>query len=198
MQVIPIFYPNAPPLVKKEIGPYHTPGKVQGAQRKCFCKVQPDAVLFSLSCAGLFKLFFINKVREEHVQIINTRGAQSVINPVNKIRGIYIYTQQTHLCSLTLFQHPSATPSPHLQLFLSQTYGGYSGFGPKFRARSPSSSLVLSSSTLARTPPRVSATGHGATVGVCCAHPNPRISLTSAGSVQPFSVSAGPVQPSVS
>ncbi len=38
---------------------------------------------------------FINKVREEHVQIINlinTRGEQSVINPVNKIRGVYIYT----------------------------------------------------------------------------------------------------------
>ncbi len=42
---------------------------------------------------------FINKVREEHVQIINlinTRGAQSVINPVNKIG------QQTYLCSLTV------------------------------------------------------------------------------------------------
>ncbi len=41
------------------------------------------------------KLCFINKVREEHVQIINlinTRGEQSVINPVNKIRGVYIYT----------------------------------------------------------------------------------------------------------
>ncbi len=36
-----------------------------------------------------------------------------------------------------------------------------------------------------------SATGHGATVGVCCTHPNPRIFLTSTGSVQPFSVSAG-------
>ncbi len=37
---------------------------------------------------------FINKVREEHVQIINlinTRGEQSVINPVNKIRDV-IYT----------------------------------------------------------------------------------------------------------
>ncbi len=44
---------------------------------------------------GNNKLCFINKVREEHVQIIdliNTRGAQSVINPVNKIRGVYIYT----------------------------------------------------------------------------------------------------------
>ncbi len=41
------------------------------------------------------KWCFINKVREEHVQIINlinTRGEQSVINPVNKIRGVYIYT----------------------------------------------------------------------------------------------------------
>ncbi len=40
------------------------------------------------------KWCFINKVREEHVQIIhliNTRGAQSVINPVNKVRGVYIY-----------------------------------------------------------------------------------------------------------
>ncbi len=36
-----------------------------------------------------------------------------------------------------------------------------------------------------------SATGHGATVGVCCTHPNRRIFLTSTGSVQPFSVSAG-------
>ncbi len=41
------------------------------------------------------KLCFINKVREEHLQIINlinTRGAQSVIKPVNKIRDFYIYT----------------------------------------------------------------------------------------------------------
>ncbi len=39
------------------------------------------------------KLCFINNVREEDIQIvnlINMRGAQSVINPVNKIRGVYI------------------------------------------------------------------------------------------------------------
>ncbi len=35
-----------------------------------------------------------------------------------------------------------------------------------------------------RAPPRVSTTGHGAAIGVCCAHPNRRISLTSTGSVQ--------------
>ncbi len=37
------------------------------------------------------KWCFINKVREEHVQtinLINKRGAQSVINPVNKIRCV--------------------------------------------------------------------------------------------------------------
>ncbi len=43
----------------------------------------------------LVKRCFINKVREEHVKIItriNTRGAQSVTKPVNKIIGVYIYT----------------------------------------------------------------------------------------------------------
>ncbi len=86
------------------------------------------------------KLCFINKVQEAHVQMINlsdTKGARSVINPINKIRCvcvcmyvyIYIYithththththTQETYLCSLTVFQHPSTTPSPHLKLFL--------------------------------------------------------------------------------
>ncbi len=67
------------------------------------------------------KWCFINKVREELriINLINTRGARLVINPINKIRGVYIYTQQTYLCFLTVFQHPSSTPSPHLQLFLS-------------------------------------------------------------------------------
>ncbi len=87
------------------------------------CQIRINFILFIICKCELVKWCFINKVREEHVQIINliiTRGAQSVINPVNKIRGVYIqYTQQIYLCSLTVFQHPSATPSPHLQLFLS-------------------------------------------------------------------------------
>ncbi len=64
------------------------------------------------------KWCFINKVQEEHVQIINlinTRGAQSVINPVNKIRGVYIYTADLPLFSDSIL----APPSPHLHLYLS-------------------------------------------------------------------------------
>ncbi len=43
-------------------------------------------------------MMFINNVREEHVQIINlinTRRAQSVINPINQIRGVYIDSRLT-------------------------------------------------------------------------------------------------------
>ncbi len=58
----------------------------------------------------LVKRCFINKVREEHVKIINrinTRGAQSVTKPVNKITGVYIYTADLPLCSLTAsLRHP--------------------------------------------------------------------------------------------
>ncbi len=43
-------------------------------------------------------MMLFNKVREEHVQIINLinrKGAQSVINPVNKVRGVYIHSRLT-------------------------------------------------------------------------------------------------------
>ncbi len=50
------------------------------------------------------KLCFINKVREEHVQIINTSGEHSAINGKR-----YIYTQQSHLIPLTVLQQRRPT-----------------------------------------------------------------------------------------
>ncbi len=92
---------------------------------------------------GNNKLCFINKVREEHVQIIdliNTRGAQSVINPVNKIRGVYIYTADLPLF-IDLFPASLRHPFSALTIisFLTCRGGrglGDLGFWPKFRARS--------------------------------------------------------------
>ncbi len=72
-------------------------------------------------------LMFFNKVQEEHVQIINlinTKGAQSVINPVNKVRGVYIHSILTSVP----WQFSSILPLPLLRtynyLFLKPPGGG--------------------------------------------------------------------------
>ncbi len=83
------------------------------------------------------KCCFINKVREEHVQIINlinTRGAQSVINPVNKIRGVYIYTADLPLF-LDSFPASLRHPFSALTTIPVLTYGGVF----RVRAKVPSS-----------------------------------------------------------
>ncbi len=57
-----------------------------------------------------------NRVQEEHVQIINlinTRGAQSVINPVNKVRGVYIHSRLTSVS----WQFPSIPQPPLLRTY---------------------------------------------------------------------------------
>ncbi len=75
------------------------------------------------------------------------RGAQSVINQVNKIRGVYIYTT---VLPLFLDSFPASLRHPFSALTTIPVLtwrggagpggagrGGYSGFGPTFRARSP-------------------------------------------------------------
>ncbi len=72
-------------------------------------------------------MMLFNKVQEEHVQIINLinrKGAQSVINPVNKVRVSSILPPPLLRTYNYLFPKPPGG-------------GGYSGFGPQFRARSP-------------------------------------------------------------
>ncbi len=61
-------------------------------------------------------MMFINNVREEHVQIINlinTRRAQSVINPINQIRGVYIDSRLTSV----QWQFSRITPPPLLRTY---------------------------------------------------------------------------------
>ncbi len=59
---------------------------------------------------------FINKVQEEHVQIINlinTRGEQSVINQVNNVRGVNIHSRLTSVP----WQFFSISPPPLLRTY---------------------------------------------------------------------------------
>ncbi len=52
-----------------------------------------------------YKLCFINKVREEHDQIINQSGPGGARQLITLTSTIRIYIQPTYLCSTTVFQH---------------------------------------------------------------------------------------------
>ncbi len=69
-------------------------------KRTCHPVIAKSFVL----CYFFNKWCFINKVREEHVQIINTSGEHSAINGKR-----YIYTQQSHLIPLTVLQQRRPT-----------------------------------------------------------------------------------------
>ncbi len=87
-------------------------------------------IRFIICNCELVKLCFINKVRKEHVQIINTRGKQSVINPVNKISGVYnIHSRLTsvHWQFFSIPPPPLLPPTtPTIPLL---TWGGDLGLG---------------------------------------------------------------------
>ncbi len=74
-------------------------------------------VLFCFLWTAFSKWCFINKFREEHVQIINVANSSSVITLIIQwTRERTPINNQAALPPLSLvFQHPSTTPTPHFQ-----------------------------------------------------------------------------------